>query len=526
MVIVSRQCALWHGDGKYDYIRWENIGADPYQNDNGNSDIDGIDEEDLEGKQLTEVGSEFDYYGIYENYMGRDSINIPCFRHYYEYRFVREPGHCLSQFGPGTEAYNSNMLHTDISSAFPDGIHPATQDDISYLIKVWSLRNDISKWNPRYRHLISSLGEWIVQERNDDLAGGSINGNGAAYQPIVIIGDSADRDKGLALGLYRPESEININVISGVVDSTGEISYTDNRTIATRIIEQPVRAGNMSKYGFYLEANGILNPTRTDQGTYEMVRSEFYILVGTPAEIEESAQKIHEFTYREPAGTEWHFTSDLEGWVLFKSLTGNATEGILNLEITGADPYMNSPDNLSVDASSMNQVIIRMRNGTNTNSGRIYWTTDTQATFKADNSKQITLIPNDEEFTDYVIDMWGEPGWIGTIRRIRLDPSNEATSGSVDIDYIMINENPSASAGMNSTKPSTRIYPIPAEDYFMVEGEVQSMISVYDGSGRLVVKRSSNSQVCRFLTGGWEPGLYLIRIEKPGGTEFHKMLIK
>ena len=172
LVINPRMCSLWHGDGQYDYTRWENIGADPYKDDFGNSDTDGIEEEDLVGKQLTEVGSEFDYYGVYENYMGRDGVSIPCFRHYYEYRFIREPGHCLSQFGPGTSVYNSNQLNNDISTQYPEGTHQATESDISNLIKVWSLRNDRSKWDPPFRHMLTAQGEWIVQSRTGDLSQG------------------------------------------------------------------------------------------------------------------------------------------------------------------------------------------------------------------------------------------------------------------------------------------------------------------------------------------------------------------
>ena len=525
LVISARQCALWHGDGKYDYIRWENIGADPYNNDQGNSDIDGIDEEDLEGKQLAEVGSEFDYYGIYENYMGRDSISIPCFRHYYEYRFIREPGHCMSQFGPGTEVFNENMFYGDLSASFPEGSHPAGNDDISGLIKVWSLRNDVTKWNPAYRHLLSSTGEWIVEPREGDLAGAGIHGSGSAFQPLVIIADSAAADSGLALGLYRPESRINTHVIAGVRESDGEISYEDDRTLVARILEQPLRAKSMSKYGFYMQARGMLNRKRTDPGIYEMVRSEFYILVGTPAEIVESARKIHSFTLHQAPGKEWDFNSDLEGWSLVKSLSGEVRDGILELEITGSDPYMISPAMLDVEAALHSQVLVRMKNGTNTSSGRLFWTTDTQGSFNASHSQSFPLLPNDGEIREYAIDLSDHHGWSGTIRQIRLDPSNDANSGRVDIDYIGIQSGSSVSAEEHSDLQNPGIYPVPATDHFMVELPEPSLIAVYDSMGRqLHLGYSENN--CRIETSHWKPGFYTVRIQNPHRTSIQKLIIE
>jgi len=524
LVIQSRQCALWHGDGGYDYIRWENIGADPYQNDNGNSDIDGIDEENLEGKQLTEVGSEFDYYGLYEIITGRDSITIPCFRHYYEYRFIRAPGHCMSQFGPGTEAYNPAFISQDISKLYPEGIHTATDSDISELIKVWSLRNDRSIWDPLYRHLISSEGDWILQERDTDLAGGSIRAFGA-YQPLVIISDSSDRDKGLALGLYRPESEINNFVIAGVNENTGVIEYMDDRILTARILEQPRRTPTMSKYGFYIDARGMLNRNRTSPGIYETLRSEFYILVGTPNEIFEAANKIHEFSYSLPPLPEWEFESDLEGWVLRKSLSGKVAEGILDLSITGGDPYMVSPGNLDVDAAETKYVIISMKNGTGTSSGSIFWTTDTQGTFNASYSTSFNINPQDNDFSRYVIDMSGEANWNGTIRSIRLDPSNAATSGNIEIDYIKISNDLTSLAREIITGIPVSIYPNPAKDYFVIDAGLPSHISIHDSAGRIIQSMKANPGSTKVSTSDWPVGVYIIRVSNKTGSKALRLIV-
>ena len=452
LVISPRMCSLWHGDGGYDYTRWENIGADPYKDDSGNSDADGIEEEDLVGKQLTEVGSEFDYYGVYENYMGRDGVSIPCFRHYYEYRFIREPGHCMSQFGPGTPIYNSNQLINDISTQYPEGTHQASEFDISNLMKVWSLRNDRSKWDPPFRHMLTAQGEWIVQSRTDDLSKGYVLGAGATYQPLVIISDSMDRDQGLALGLYRPESEINTFVIAGIDEATGAQVYKDDRSISVRMLEQPRRTPTMGKYGFRLDGKGMLNRNRMEPGIYETLRSEFYILVGTPNEIFEAANKIDELILIPPPVDQWNFDTDLEGWTLTKNLTGTVTDSVLLLQIEGPDPYMTSASDLQIDVENKNVVEIKMKNGTNTNSGRLYWMRDTDNNISIATSQDFDIIPEDDIFSTYSIDLTDHPNWNGTLSRIRLDPSNAATSGTMDIDFIKVTQ--------GISMPDTMTYPV------------------------------------------------------------------
>jgi hypothetical protein len=527
LIIKARPCALWHGDGQYDYIRWENIGADPYQGDGGNSDVDGIEEESLEGKQLTEVTSEFDYYGIYENFKGKNGVAIPCFRHYYEYRFIRPPGHCLSQFGQGTPAYNPDKLIGDLSTSEPAGTHAATAEDISYLIKVWSLRNDISKWDPPYRHLINSEGAWVLQERDGDMPDGKVSGDDALYQPLVIIGESADPDSGLALGLYRPESDINTYVAAGIHEANGRVAYQDDRRMEVRILEQPRRIGTMAKYGFYLKANGLLNRNRTDSGIYEMVRSEFYLLVGTPMEIFEAASKIHAFRYwTHEALSEWDFINDLEGWELTRSLSGSASNSILGLTITGTDPYMVSPDNLNINADSAKYVLIKMKNGTNTTSGRFYWATNTTTHFNIDFSRQVNLQPDDPEFSTYILDMEGESNWKGTIKRVRLDPSNSASSGRVDIDYIKVVKDLTSSYQSFEADHPVNIYPNPASERVVIETGLPSQVIIMDVMGRNMKVRDRRAARHVIWTGGWSPGVYLARISNAAGVRTIPFLLE
>ncbi len=285
LVVKPRGMALWHGDRQYDFTQWENIGNDPYGNDGGNSDVDGLDEAKLAGKQKTEVYSEFDYYGVYENYMGKHGICTPAIRHYFEIRFIRPPGHTLKQFRKGTKLWNSDALQEDISKSAPEGIHAGTDKDLNELKAVWSLRHDRSKWTYKFVHFRKKDGTWAVEKATGPVSGNITKAGGTT---AFVIADSSDPAEGIALGLYRPESDINLNTIIGINEETGSIVYKDNRTEDISVIATSKRTPVMSKYGFSGTFSGMINRTRLQPGIYEAFRSEFYILSGTPQEIMET----------------------------------------------------------------------------------------------------------------------------------------------------------------------------------------------------------------------------------------------
>lgn len=289
LTVLPRPMALWHGDGEYDFTEWENIGEDPYRNDNGNSDIDGLDESQLVGKQETEVTSEFDYYGFYENVNGKHGITTSAFRHYFEIRFVREPSHCVEQFRPGTKLFNPSALRADISVKQPKGKHAATYVDLSGFSLVWSLRHDLAKWTHKYVYYRDQSGKWISS--NADVELGT-----QTDSTVFILADSNNPNQGKALGLYRPSTDINTNFIIGRNEVTNKIVYKDNRDQlpkeGSKINYSYKRVPTMSKYGFGTRGSGIINRIRLDKDVYESYRSEYYILYGTPQEIMDAVKMI------------------------------------------------------------------------------------------------------------------------------------------------------------------------------------------------------------------------------------------
>jgi hypothetical protein len=291
LIIPQRGLALWFGDNRNDYTHWENIGSDSKDNDGGNSDIDGLDETNLEGKQETEVFSEFDYYGTYEDIYNKNNIDVSAIRHYFEVSFIREPGHCINQFREGTPLFNEKALRNDISKKNPTGKFPGTDKDLNGVIAVWSLRNDVSRWDYNYVYFRTSSGNWDVYPADISVPNNS-------DQEIIILAESNTTTIGRALCLYKPNSEINNFPIIGVNENNGTISYQDERVIlkteGTKINYDKFRAPAMSKYGFSNRFSGLINRTRLNENIYESYRGEYYILYGTPKEIMDNIHKIED----------------------------------------------------------------------------------------------------------------------------------------------------------------------------------------------------------------------------------------
>ena len=140
--------------------------------------------------------------------------------------------------------------------------------------------------------------------------------------------------------------------------------------------------------------------------------------------------------------TQWTFTTDAEGWILGHSLTGNVSEGLYNLNITGADPYLFSPDNLKISTVNFGQFRIKLQNLTEDSDFQLFWTTTTDNTWSQTKSINFTVKKSDTQVSEYVISMLGVAAWTGAIKQLRLDVGNANTYGIVKIDQIDVELNP------------------------------------------------------------------------------------
>jgi len=137
-------------------------------------------------------------------------------------------------------------------------------------------------------------------------------------------------------------------------------------------------------------------------------------------------------------GITYTFDSGADGWTLLNSLSGSVSGGSYNLTITGSDPYMASPSDLGLSASDNIYFRIKVRNGTNDNFFQLFWVTNSDNTWNQQKSYIFDVVPNDDQIREYSFIVASNSGWSGTIRQIRLDPGNNVTAGTVQIDEIAI----------------------------------------------------------------------------------------
>lgn len=298
IVIPSRGCSLYNGDGHFDFTRWENIVADHPGIPDNNNDQDNIDEENLSvvvdgrtfTKQAAEVHSDFDFYCEYENVKNKFNIDIPAIRHYLEYRFVRSStlsNSAMKQFNiPALDAVGEwipENLANDISTKFPVGVHPGSITNMNNISLSWSIRTDVALWNPIYRYAQKNDGSWVVAQRS-----GTFKGSSTSYKLRFIVADSNNENTGHALGFYRPETNLNTFNVVGVKESDESEVYTDNRTSESFYLDIPNRTPSMSWMGFRSKIKGLLDRSiisNTNPDVYEKLRQETIVLYGTPAEI-------------------------------------------------------------------------------------------------------------------------------------------------------------------------------------------------------------------------------------------------
>ncbi|MDF7822585.1 hypothetical protein P4B35_01065 [Pontiellaceae bacterium B12227] len=201
---------------------------------------------------------------------------------------------------------------TDLSVAEPAGLHPASSNDMGVLRFSISIRMDRSLWAPEFYGYLngSDISNLIMQPRGSNVTARAVHRDtslatrapgyalpnySSVPVPLFILADSDDLDRDGALGLYFPNSDINVNSIIGVDDESGAVLYKDDRRLFVETRDSPFRIPAMQWDGFRGNLLGMLNPERTPGGTHEVLRGEFYLLYGSPRGIFEQAKLIHSF---------------------------------------------------------------------------------------------------------------------------------------------------------------------------------------------------------------------------------------
>jgi len=138
---------------------------------------------------------------------------------------------------------------------------------------------------------------------------------------------------------------------------------------------------------------------------------------------------------------QWNFNTDgdREGWGAtsddMRDLDNITVQnGVLSATATGNDPWIVSPNNLGLNAEDNPYIHIRMKNGSGSTSGKVYFITDTDQTWNETKRLYFFAKANDEGYTDYYVNMWTCSSWAGRIKAFRIDPFD--TTGSFGIDFV------------------------------------------------------------------------------------------
>jgi len=137
----------------------------------------------------------------------------------------------------------------------------------------------------------------------------------------------------------------------------------------------------------------------------------------------------------------WEFASTVEGWKAQYCVNGFSwqTGGYVGGTIIGTDPQIVSGTNLGIDITSHKIIKIKLKNGTASATGQIFFITNADGVYNAAKHKDFAIQPN-SDYTEYTIDMSTVAGWTGTLKQLRFDPEHGASGGSFGVDYVRIQE--------------------------------------------------------------------------------------
>ncbi|OUS78761.1 hypothetical protein B1748_01410 [Paenibacillus sp. MY03] len=267
----------------------------------------------------------------------------------------------------------------------------------------------------------SAMGQYDTSRNEIAVGDGTYDGDVVGEAPVMFSPDNLGID-------LTTNKQVRIRVKNDTAGDIGQLFF-----ITT---EDPNY--DLEKYhSFYIK------PYDTEYSEYVFDMSYMSTWTGTLKELRigqyggTSGAMSVDYVKIMPAGKEWNFTSDVEGWQHNEQITNvSITDGAYQGEVTGGDPSLYSPDNLNLDASKVKLVKVRLKNETNSALAQVFFTTNSDPTLSGTKVLNFNINPNDPVYREYILDMSYIPEWTGTIKQIRFDPNVEAMSGTFSIDYI------------------------------------------------------------------------------------------
>jgi hypothetical protein len=122
---------------------------------------------------------------------------------------------------------------------------------------------------------------------------------------------------------------------------------------------------------------------------------------------------------------DWAFTDGLQGWHLAGNVIDlSAAGGTLQGTAANGDPALLSPPMMEIDTSRWGALEFRLK-VSDGGYAQVFWNVDGSYSFAEHSSAAFTPLA-DNEWHTYRIPLADKSTWQGTVRRLRIDPTDRA----------------------------------------------------------------------------------------------------
>ena len=188
------------------------------------------------------------------------------------------------------------------------------------------------------------------------------------------------------------------------------------------------------------------SPAYYDDGNFFVPLPEFFTSIGYNVDWNGEENKVILTTERyrktantpaDPAGV-WTFSKndDFQGWAPSKEAPyAKVDKGNLIFNILGEVAIENK--GLSFKANDYTKLRVRVKNESDANTFRFFYTSDTVKSYGSPNRMIFDISTRDKDYKEYIVDLTNVPNWGGTINAMRIDFIG-ANNGTVMIDSIAL----------------------------------------------------------------------------------------
>ncbi|MBC2595975.1 hypothetical protein H5P28_17045 [Ruficoccus amylovorans] len=154
-------------------------------------------------------------------------------------------------------------------------------------------------------------------------------------------------------------------------------------------------------------------------------------------------QNVFAVSFYGEDNTGWDFVTSAEGWTAGDGLTlewtdGGADDAAVTGTVTRLNAAILSPEGIGLACADFDKLLVRLSNQGAARQCKVYYTTEQSPGFSEDKSAVVDLSAPDGEFHSYFADLASTPGWVGTLRQLKVKPLADADSGVFTIPVIRL----------------------------------------------------------------------------------------